>query len=75
MQDFNLQGFRFFDSSFKLGYGCFQFKYKDYEISCSNMGVDKGACPTKVAVFDCENRMISQHYTVQEAIDYLQDKS
>ena len=52
MYEFNFQGFRFIGSDFKPAFGCFQFLYRGYEISASNMGVDQGACPTKVAIFE-----------------------
>lgn len=70
MINFNFQDFRFINDEYKMAYGCFQFKYKGYEISASNMGVDKGACATKVAIFS-GNDMIGEFDTIEEAIDSI----
>lgn len=70
MQDFNFQGFRFTGSDFRPGYGCFQFLYKGYVISASNMGINEGACPTEIAVFK-NNYMVYQCDTVEEAIEWV----
>lgn len=72
MHDFNFQGFRFTGSNFRPAFGCFQFKYKGWEISASNMGVDKGACPTKVAVFSIsDGKHIKDCDTVEEAVLFV----
>lgn len=70
MQEFNFQGFRFTGSDFRPGFGCFQFLFNGYEISASNMGVDKGGCPTKVAVFSLVGvcPCLGEFDTVEDAI-------
>lgn len=71
MNNFNFQGFRFWNDEFEPGFGCFQFQYKGHEVSASNMGVDKGACPKKVAVFDSNDNMIAECDKVEEAINFI----
>lgn len=71
MLPFNHQDFRIITDQYKLGFACFQFKYKGYEISASNIGVNRGGCPSEICVFDNNAQVIGLFDTIENAIDFL----
>jgi len=50
--------------------GVAQFNYRGYQISMSTAGMSRGACHTKVAVFE-EEVLITECDTVEEAIEFV----
>lgn len=68
---FNWQGFRIIDGNFNKCFGVAQFLYKGYEISMSEMGKDKGACPTEVTIFDRNNNVVFTGDTAEECINHI----
>lgn len=75
MIGFNFQEFRIIGPDYKKVYGVAQFMYKGYEISMSEIGIDKGACPTQTAVFDATGRIVFEADTAEQCISWINEKS
>lgn len=73
MIDFNFQEFRIIGSDYKKVFGVAQFMYKGHEISMSEMGVDKGACPTQTAVFNDAGCVVFEADTVEQCINWINE--
>ena len=70
MVEMNSQGFRIYNEKGNKCYGVAQFIYKGFEVSMSEMGRNKGACATPVAVYK-RDELITAFYTVEEAIEFI----
>lgn len=65
-----MQGFEIKDFEGSIS-ACACFDYKGYEISFSSIGYDQGSCLNEIVVFDRNNKQVSVHYTVQDAIFFV----
>lgn len=65
-----MQGFEIKDYRGNI-VGCACFDYKGYEISFSSIGYDNGSCLNEIVVFDRNDKVVGKHYTVQDAIFYI----
>lgn len=71
MFPYNFQGFRVITEEYKPGFVCFQFQYKGFEISASNIGVNRGGCPSEITVFDNAAQVMGLFDTIEDAINFL----
>jgi hypothetical protein len=65
-----MQGFEIKDYNGNI-VACACFDYKGYEISFSSIGYDNGGCLNEIVVFDRNDKQVSTHYTVQDAILFV----
>lgn len=47
------------------------FKYKGFEVSMSTVGYSDGGCLHEIAVYDKDNKLVNQLFSVEDAIKFI----